>query len=513
MTSMRSRFGRRRSAGYGAHGSSDRDRRRLERRKHRVAVSFERRRSRAERRTDSREPTMKVTSSETGQAYFEAGGGPVPVYHRDGGAAPSERVTGIREVIHGKVLEATDLRDFRDGAGGSNRERFTEIISGVLDQDCAPLSAAERAQLIDMLLNDLLGFGPLEPLLADPSISDIMVNGPDMVWVERAGKLALTDVKFSSTGHLMNVITRIASRARRRVDESSPMLDARMPDGSRVNIIIPPLSYRFPSLSIRKFVEKRFSFDDMVERDSLSPDMADLLTIFAKYRFNVLISGGTGVGKTTLLSAMSHHIGVHERTVTIEDTAELQLQQPNVVSLESRPPNIEGKGAISIADLLVNALRMRPDRILVGEVRGAEAAEMLQAMNTGHDGSIGTIHANSARDALLRLESMICMSGGHKPGRVTRQQMVSALDIVVQLSRMQDGVRRVTSITELVGIEDEVILTQDLFCFQVTGESEDGEIEGSFVPSANSPAFIERIKHFRLTPRERAVLGRFISAA
>jgi pilus assembly protein CpaF len=456
---------------------------------------------------------MNTTAGESGRACFEAGAGSVPVYHRDGGAAPSERVAGIKEVVHGKVLEFADLGDFRDGIGGSDRERFTEIISGVLDQECAPLSAAERAQLIDMLLNDLLGFGPLEPLLADPSVSDIMVNGPDMVWVERAGKLALSDVRFSSTSHLMNVITRIASRARRRIDESSPMLDARMPDGSRVNIIIPPLSYRFPSLSIRKFVEKRFSLDDMVERGSLSADMADLLTILAKYRFNVLISGGTGVGKTTLLNAMSQHVGVHERIVTIEDTAELQLQQPNVVSLESRPPNIEGKGTISIADLLVNALRMRPDRILVGEVRGAEAAEMLQAMNTGHDGSIGTIHANSARDALLRLEGMICMNGNHEPGRVTRQQMVSALDIVVQLSRMQDGVRRVTSITELVGIEDEVILTQDLYRFLITGEAEDGMIEGSFLPAANSPAFIERIKHFRLTPGERAVIGRFVNAA
>ena len=512
MTNPRSRFGRRRGARDSADWSG-KERRRLERRRRRIVVSFERRMSRAERRLVSGGAPVRATPSGTDRANFEAGGGSIPVYHRDGGAAPAERVTGIKEVIHGKVLEVADLGNFRDEIGGSDRERFTEIISGVLDQECAPLSAAERAQLIDMLLNDLLGFGPLEPLLADPSVSDIMVNGPDMVWVERAGKLALSDVRFSSTSHLMNVITRIASRARRRIDESSPMLDARMPDGSRVNIIIPPLSYRFPSLSIRKFVEKRFSLDDMVERGSLSPDMADLLTILAKYRFNVLISGGTGVGKTTLLNAMSQHVGVHERIVTIEDTAELHLQQPNVVSLESRPPNIEGKGTISIADLLVNALRMRPDRILVGEVRGAEAAEMLQAMNTGHDGSIGTIHANSAPDALLRLESMICMNGGHRPGRGTRQQMVSALDIVVQLSRMQDGTRYVTSITELVGIEDDVILTQDLFRFQETGETEEGMIEGSFIPTANSPAFVERIKHLRLTPRERAVIGRFVCAA
>ena len=480
------------------------ERRGICRRQLELAMIIVERRGDYDRRAgERRDKSLKLYTIESDQLRVGKPGENIPVYVCEKKYSPSERLAELKERVYNKVIEVIDLADFRALAGESARDEITRIISGVIERDQTPVSGTEQRQLIDMLCNDLLGFGPLEPLLADESISDIMVNGADKVWIERMGKLELTDVTFNSNKHLMNVITRIVSRVNRRVDEASPMVDARLPDGSRINVVIPPLAYRFPSISIRKFANSGITLDDMAKKGSLSAEMAMVLKIIAKYRLNVLISGGTGVGKTTLLNALSQYVSPRERIVTIEDTAELQLHQPNVVSLESRPPNLEDVGAVTIGDLLINALRMRPDRILVGEVRGGEAADMLQAMNTGHDGSIGTIHANSTRDALLRFENMICLSNRYQPGRVTRQQIMSALDIVIQISRMSDGVRRITCISEVVGIENDVILTQDLYRFNLESEAADGRIEGNFEATQLRPRFFEKLKPLRLSAEEK----------
>ncbi len=411
------------------------------------------------------------------------------------------------------ILDVIDLAEFGRLPKDEVRTEVINVIVEVLRTKNVLVTGSEQRLLVDMLVNEVVGFGPLEPLLADPSISDIMVNGPDSVWVEIGGQLTLTDVKFDSDKHLMNVIQRIVTRVNRHIDESSPLVDARLPDGSRINVIIPPLSVHGPSVSIRKFVERNTSLEELARKGTMSDEMAILMKTIARCRLNVLISGGTGTGKTTLLNAMSHHISPRERIVTIEDTAELQLHQPNLVSLESRPANIEQRGEITIGDLLVNALRMRPDRILVGEVRGAEAAEMLQAMNTGHDGSIGTIHANTARDAVMRFENMICMNPKYTMGRVTRQQIMSAVDVVVHLSRMHDGVRRVMSISEVVGLEDDVVLMQDIYKFEADEEDENGHITGEFRPTGVRPHFYDRIRHFKLEPDEQRTMDRIRRAA
>ncbi len=420
--------------------------------------------------------------------------------------SPSPELRKIKERISRKVVEDINVDQLSDLPKEAAREEITATVIAVLHEENEPISESEQAALTEAIVDDMLGFGPLEPLLADASITEVMVNGPDMVWVEREGKLELSDVTFDSVDQLMNVIDRIVTRVHRRVDQSSPMVDARLPDGSRVNVIIPPLSVHFPSMSIRKFAEVSITLDDMVQNGAMSYDMAVLLQMIAKYRLNVLISGGTGTGKTTLLGAMSNYIGATERIVTIEDTAELRLPQPNVVTLERRPPNLEGTGGVEIGDLLVNALRMRPDRILVGEVRGAEAGDMLQAMNTGHDGSLGTIHANSTKDALVRFENMICMNRKYTPGMATRQQIMSALDVVIQMSRLSDGVRRVTCITEIVGMEEDIILTQNLYEFKVVNETSDGLIEGTFERADLRPHLSEKIKHYSLTAREKRLL-------
>jgi len=373
-----------------------------------------------------------------------------------------------------------------------------DLVHDLLVEQKLQLNLAERQELVERMLDDMLGLGPLEPLLADESITDIMVNGPRQVYVERRGKLEQTDVQFRDNSHVLAIATRIVTAVGRRIDESSPLCDARLADGSRVNIIIPPLAIDGPSISIRKFSKKKITLDVMARTENISDAMCTVLKIAARCRLNILISGGTGSGKTTLLNAMSQMIDHAERVVTIEDAAELQLQQPHVVRLETRPPNLEGHGEITMRDLVKNALRMRPDRIILGEVRGSEAVDMLQAMNTGHDGSLGTIHANRPREALTRLENMFGMAGLNMPSKAVRTQIASALDIIVQISRMRDGIRRVTAISEVVGMEGDVITMQDLFTFDFKGERPDGRLYGDFKPAGIRPHFLPKAAYFGL---------------
>ena len=372
------------------------------------------------------------------------------------------------------------------------------VIGEILLEQKIQLNQLEQRDLVTVLLDDMLGLGPLEPLLADETISDIMVNGPKQVYVERRGKLELTDVAFRDNTHVMSVATRIVTQVGRRIDESTPLVDARLTDGSRVNIIAPPLAIDGTSISIRKFSKKTITLDSMAKSGSISPEMAVLLKIASRSRLNILISGGTGSGKTTTLNAMSQMIDEGERICTIEDAAELQLQQPHVVRLETRPPNLEGKGEITMRDLVKNTLRMRPDRIILGEIRGAEALDMLQAMNTGHDGSLCTIHANRPREALTRLENMVGMSSANLPAKAVRQQIAAAVHMVVQVSRMRDGHRRIIAITEIVGMEGEIITTQDLFTFQYEGEGTDGKLKGSFKSSGLRPHFTPKAEYYGL---------------
>jgi pilus assembly protein CpaF len=372
------------------------------------------------------------------------------------------------------------------------------VIGEILVEQKIQLNTTEQRYLVTVLLDDMLGLGPLEPLLADESVTDIMVNGPKQVYVERRGKLELTDLMFRDNMHVMAIATRIVTMVGRRIDESTPLVDARLQDGSRVNIISPPLAIDGTSISIRKFSKKGITLDIMARQQNISNSMATVLKVAARSRLNILISGGTGSGKTTLLNAMSQMIDAGDRIVTIEDAAELQLQQPHVVRLETRPPNLEGKGEITMRDLVKNTLRMRPDRIILGEIRSAEALDMLQAMNTGHDGSLCTIHANRPREALTRLENMVSMAGFSLPARAVRMQIAAAVNMIVQISRMRDGVRRVTSITEIVGMEGEVITTQDLFTYQFEGEMPDGTLKGTFNSSGLRPNFTPRAEYFGL---------------
>jgi len=373
-----------------------------------------------------------------------------------------------------------------------------ELVGEILREERLRLNQREQKDLVELLLDDMLGLGPLEPLLAEETVTDILVNGPYQVYIERKGKLELTDVKFRDNQHVLNICSRIVSQVGRRVDESQPLCDARLLDGSRVNIIIPPLAIDGPSISIRKFSKKGITLDIMAKQRNVSENMAKVLKIASRARLNILISGGTGSGKTTLLNAMSQLIDVGERIVTIEDAAELQLQQPHVVRLETRPPNLEGVGEINMRDLVKNTLRMRPDRIILGEVRGAEAMDMLQAMNTGHDGSLGTIHANRPREALTRLENMIGMASVNLPAKAVRTQISSAIDMIVQVSRMRDGVRRITHIMEVVGMEGDVITTQDLYVFEFEGEDQQGNIKGNFKSSGLRPHFLPKASYFGL---------------
>ena len=405
--------------------------------------------------------------------------------------------------IYPLIMERIDSEVAAKLGRGELQEQLAGIVSEILGEQKIQLNQVEQRDLVVLLLNDMLGLGPLEPLLADESINDIMVNGPKQVFVERKGKLVLTDVTFRDNQHVMAIATRIVTQIGRRIDESTPLVDARLADGSRVNIIVPPLAIDGPSISIRKFSKRSITLDIMARQHNISPAMATVLKIASRCRLNILISGGTGSGKTTLLNALSQLIDADERIVTIEDAAELQLQQPHVVRLETRPPNLEGKGEITMRDLLKNALRMRPDRIIVGEIRGAEALDMLQAMNTGHDGSLGTIHANRPREALSRLENMIGMAGVNLPSKAVRTQIAAAVQMIIQVSRMRDGVRRITSVMEIVGMEGDVITTQDLFAYKFEGEAADGKLAGSFLSTGLRPYFTPRAEYFGL---DRALL-------
>jgi pilus assembly protein CpaF len=400
----------------------------------------------------------------------------------------------IKSRLHRTLINRMDLTKLSSLTPEQVNAEVSRLAESVLAQEAMPLSASERERLVNDVQHELFGLGPLEPLLADSTISDILVNSHSTIYIERRGKLERTDVAFKDDEHLMRVIERIVSTVGRRIDESSPMVDARLRDGSRVNAIIPPLSIDGPILSIRRFGAEPLKMAKLIDYKALTKDIADMLQMCVTARLNTLISGGTGAGKTTLLNALSAYIPEYERIVTIEDSAELQLQQPHVVRLETRPPNIEGRGEVTQRDLVRNALRMRPDRIVIGEVRGGEAIDMLQAMNTGHDGSLTTVHANTPRDALSRLETMIQMTGMRLSERAMRQQVASAIDLVLQVARLSDGTRRVTSISEITGMEGDTITMQEVFQYERTGINAQGEVIGRFRPTGIRPRFAERLK-------------------
>ena len=399
----------------------------------------------------------------------------------------------VKADLHRKILDRLDLEKLGRTTGDSAREEVLVLIRSSVNSEAVPLSFAEREQLSREILDEIFGLGPLEPLLKDPTISDILVNRFDRVYIERAGKLEITGLSFKDNQHLMQIIDRIVSRIGRRVDESSPMVDARLQDGSRVNAIIPPLALDGACLSIRRFGRDPITARNMLDNKTLTEPMLELLSAMVKGRLNLIISGGTGAGKTTVLNVLSGYIPNSERIVTIEDAAELQLKQEHVVSLETRPPNIEGKGSVRMRQLVINSLRMRPDRIVVGEVRGEEAFDMLQAMNTGHEGSLTTVHANSPRDALARIENMVSMANLNIPERAIRQQIANAVHAVVQVARLSDGSRKVITISEVTGMEAEMITLQDVFVFDRSGIDESGKVRGVFHSTGHPPHFAERL--------------------
>lgn len=399
----------------------------------------------------------------------------------------------LKKRLHGRVLEEIDLDSLNRLDQETARDRVMDFLRNIIEHEKTPLAAPERERLIGEILNELFGLGPLEPLLENPAISDILVNGPSNVYIEQNGVLERTNVSFLDDRHLMRIIDRIVSMVGRRVDEVSPMVDARLKDGSRVNAIIAPLSLDGPILSIRRFGNNPLTADNLIENNSLTPMMLQLLKGAVEAKLNILISGGTGAGKTTLLNVLSAFIPAGERIITIEDTAELQLKQEHVVRLETRPPNIEGKGAIKQRQLVINTLRMRPDRIIVGEVRGEEALDMLQAMNTGHEGSLTTVHANTPRDAISRLETMVAMANLNLPDKAIRQQIASAFDVILQVTRLTDGSRRVTSISEVTGMEGPAVTMQELFTFERQGFEENMKVRGRFRPTGIRPKFTEKL--------------------
>ncbi len=419
----------------------------------------------------------------------------------------SESFYEVKGQIFGALIEAIDLTQLAKLEPIAAREEIRDIVIEIITIKNVVMSIAEQEELLDDICNDVLGYGPLEPLLARDDIADIMVNGASTVYIEVKGKIQQTGIRFRDNQQLHNICQRIVSQIGRRVDESSPICDARLPDGSRVNVIVPPLSINGPALTIRKFKKDKLKLSDLVKFGSISPSGAELLQIIGRCRVNTLISGGTGSGKTTLLNCLTAAIDNDERIITCEDAAELQLQQPHVVRLETRPPNLEGEGQITMRDLVRNCLRMRPERIIVGEVRGAEAFDLLQAMNTGHDGSMGTLHANSPREALSRLESMITMGGFALPPRTIREMVVSSIDVIIQASRMRDGSRRITHVTEVVGMEGEIVTTQDLFVYDYLGEDQNGNIIGRHRSTGiGQPRFWDRAKYYGEQNRLAAAL-------
>jgi pilus assembly protein CpaF len=411
----------------------------------------------------------------------------------------SEAYYRVKSTIFNALIETIDLTQLAQLDAESARDEIRDIVAEIISIKNVVMSIAEQEALLDDICNDVLGYGPLEPLLARDDIADIMVNGANAVFIEVSGKISKTGIRFRDNGQLMNICQRIVSQVGRRVDESSPICDARLPDGSRVNVIVPPLAIDGPTLTIRKFKKDKLKLSNLVEFGSISPAGAKILQIIGACRCNVLISGGTGSGKTTLLNTLTAFIDPTERVITCEDAAELQLQQPHVVRLETRPPNLEGSGQVTMRDLVKNCLRMRPERIIVGEVRGSESFDLLQAMNTGHDGSMGTLHANTPREALSRLESMITMGGFSLPPKTIREIIVAAVDVVIQAARLRDGSRRITQITEVLGLEGDTIITQDLLVYEIQGEDQNGRITGRHKGTGvGRPRFWERARYFGL---------------
>jgi pilus assembly protein CpaF len=400
----------------------------------------------------------------------------------------------LKERLHRQVIDSLDLTIIAKLDGGQLKAELSKLVTELLESESVPLSMKEREELISDIQHEVMGLGPLEPLVQDQTVNDILVNRCDQIYIERAGKLQLTDIKFRDEGHLRKIIEKIVSAVGRRIDESSPMVDARLLDGSRVNAIIPPLALDGSSISIRKFSKDKLQVSDLVEKKSLTPEIAELLRGIVEARLNVLISGGTGCGKTTILNILSSFIPSDERIVTIEDSAELQLRQEHVVRLETRPPNVEGRGEVSQRELVKNCLRMRPDRIVMGEVRSGECLDMLQAMNTGHDGSLTTIHANTPRDCLTRVETLVAMAGLNLATKALRHYISSAIDVVLQMTRLSDGSRKMTSLSEIVGMEGETITLQEIFLFQQTGLDEERKVHGIFKASGVRPKFVERFK-------------------
>jgi len=411
-------------------------------------------------------------------------------------AEVDQRLQDIKVAVFNDLIDSVDLTELGKLDAAAVREEISDIVSEIISMRSMVLTASEQQLVISDICNDVLGLGPLEPLLARDDIADIMVNGAEKVYIESGGKIELTDVRFRDNAQLMNICQRIVSAVGRRVDEASPICDARLADGSRVNVIAPPLAIDGPALTIRKFKKDKLTLDKLVSFGTIPPAGALLLQVIGHCRINVIVSGGTGSGKTTLLNCLTNYIDKGERVITCEDAAELQLQQPHVVRLETRPPNLEGVGAVTMRDLVKNCLRMRPERIIVGEVRGPEAFDLLQAMNTGHDGSMGTIHANNPREAISRIENMIAMGGYSLAAKTVREQIAGAVQVIVQAARLRDGSRKITHITEVVGMEGEVVTLQDLFVFEITGEDAQGKIIGRHLPTGLRPKFWDRARYF-----------------
>jgi pilus assembly protein CpaF len=456
-------------------------------------------------------PAPKPKPAAPAQAAAQASAKPQPAPASPPSTTGRPRKTDeyydLKTQIFGALIDTIDLSQLSKMDLDQAREEIRDIVNDIITVKNVVMSIAEQEELLEDICNDVLGYGPLEPLLARDDIADIMVNGADSIFIEVSGRVQETDVRFRDNSQLLNICQRIVSQVGRRVDEASPICDARLPDGSRVNVIAPPLSIDGPALTIRKFKKDKLTLDQLVHFGTITPEGATILQIIGRVRCNVLVSGGTGSGKTTLLNCLTRYIDADERVITCEDAAELQLQQPHVVRLETRPPNIEGEGEVSMRDLVKNCLRMRPERIIVGEVRGPEAFDLLQAMNTGHDGSMGTLHANSPREALSRIESMITMGGFTLPAKTLREMIVSSIDVIVQAARLRDGSRRITHITEVLGMEGDVVITQDLFIYDIVGEDPNGRIIGRHRSTGiGRPGFWDRARYFGEESRLAAAL-------